>query len=278
MIFKLLAYVIPFWLLYPISDGIAFLLGRIIGYRRKVVEDNLRKCFPEKSEGEIKQLRDAFYKNFTDVMLETLKAFGMNEKDFRERMVVTNPEFFDSYAAKGISAMATTSHICNWEWALLGTSIACSTQMDALYKPLASKFFDSLMLSLRTRFGAHLIPDLQVLRDQAKRRNMVRMLCTVADQTPAKEAPHQYRFLNRDTLFFAGPEKLAVAMNMPVIFAHIIRVKRGYYELTYLPVAEPPYDKTDPKIIERYAKVAEANILQQPANWLWSHKRWKHGG
>jgi KDO2-lipid IV(A) lauroyltransferase len=132
------------------------------------------------------------------------------------------------------------------------------------------------MLKARSRFGAFMVADTNVLRSLVARKGTARTIAMVADQTPAKESPHRLMFLNQPTLFFAGIEKIAVAIQAPIIFADVNRLKRGYYEITYYPLSTPPYDTKHPGIIEKYAAITETAILRQPHNWLWSHKRWKH--
>lgn len=273
---KLVSY-LPFWAIYLLADLVYVLMYYIIGYRKKVVFDNLSRSFPDKSADEIRALSKAFFKNLADIQLETLKAMNMTADQMRARAKFVNPELIDGYHARGITTITATSHKCNWEWMLLGASVAFDeTPVDSLYKPLSSPFMESVMLKLRTQFGATMVPDMAVLRNLATRKHIIRTVAMVADQTPAKEAPHAFWFLNQHTLFFAGLEKIALATNAPVLFADVKRVKRGYYEIRYSVMAEPPYKKQDPGIIERYVMLCEDAIRNQPANWLWSHKRWKH--
>lgn len=267
----------PFWLLYALADVVFVLMYHVVGYRKRVVTDNMRRSFPHWSEAELKHHVKLFYHNLADVTLESLKALTITEAEMRKRVTYTNVEVLEAYTRNGQTTLSLTSHKCNWEWLLLSANLNFQvTPVDALYKPLSSGFVDALMLKTRSRFGAYMIPDTKVLRELAVRKGKLRTIAMVADQTPAKESPHLHQFLNQPTLFFAGPEKIGMAIQAPALFADMNRVKRGHYTVTYYPLCEPPYDKENPGIVAAYAKVCEEAILRQPHNWLWSHKRWKH--
>ena len=267
----------PFWLLYLLADVVYVLMYYLTGYRKKVVMDNMRRSFPNASPAQLQRMVKDFYHNLADVTLESLKAISVSEAELRKRVVFTNPDMPDGYTLQGITTLSLTSHKCNWEWLLLAANLNFKhTPVDALYKPLTSEFVDALMLKVRSRFGAYMVADTQVLRELAKRKTHVRTIAMVADQTPAQEAPHKFMFLNQPTLFFAGPEKIGVTLQAPVLFADMNRVKRGHYTVTYYHVQDPPYDKANPGIVAGYVKLCEEAVLKQPHNWLWSHKRWKH--
>ena len=90
------------------------------------------------------------------------------------------------------------------------------------------------------------------------------------------EEKHWTRFLNQDTAFFVGADKIARITRAPVFFVGMTRMRRGYYEARLQLLAEPPYAGEGTDIIERYARVAEAHITQHPADWLWMYRKWKY--
>ena len=83
---------VPFSVLYLFSDGMAFLLERVVGYRKKVIADNLRRAFPEKNAAEINQIVRGVYRNLTDVTLETIKSYSTPLHEIRRRCAVLNPD------------------------------------------------------------------------------------------------------------------------------------------------------------------------------------------
>ncbi|MES2731140.1 MAG: lysophospholipid acyltransferase family protein [Bacteroidota bacterium] len=267
---------LPFGVLYLLADGLYLLFFYLISYRKKVIIQNLRRSFPEKNDREIGQLTKDFYRNLADIMVETVKALTISQQEMHRRVQLVHPEIPRQYVQNGQPVLLLTSHQCNWEWVLLGGS-GLNMPIDAIYKPLHNAFFDRLMLSIRTRFGAYAIPIQRTLREVVRRKDLPRGIATVADQMPDAEHAYWTTFLHQDTGFFTGTERIARSMNYPVVFVEVRRVKRGFYALVFSKMAEPPYDTLPPNTItERYVQQMERAIRANPADWLWSHKRWKH--
>jgi KDO2-lipid IV(A) lauroyltransferase len=169
------------------------------------------------------------------------------------------------------------SHHCNWEWLLLVACIELKVSVDAVYKPLRVAAIDRFMFETRSRFGGNPIAVKDFLIEVMKRRTSARIFALVADQTPPREEEkHWTRFLNQDTAFFVGADKIARILRAPVFFVGIARTRRGCYEATLEPLAQPPYSGDGTDIIERYARVAEAHIAAHPADWLWMYRKWKY--
>ena len=268
---------IPWPVLYVLSDALAFVAHRVVRYRRGVVTTNLARSFPEKSPAEIRQLTRAFYRNLSDVVVEILKAFTISEEDLKKRVVFRELELLEQCHARKQSVILLAAHQGNWEWLLLAGCLQLPFPVDAVYKPLKNPVMDTIMRRMRARFGGQPISKSQVLREVLRRRDQVRATALVADQTPALNvARHWVDFMHQKTGFYRAVEQLPKAVNYPVFFVRMKRRRRGYYEATFVPVGSPPYDKDSMSILPRYALEAQRMIEEQPANWLWSHKRWKH--
>lgn len=268
---------LPFPLLYGLSSFTAFVLQHIVRYRAKVIHENLRNSFPEKSLAEIKKITRDFYLNLTDVSFESLKLISMSSEQLEKRVRVTNIELPLSTLNNGQSHLGLTSHLCNWEWLLQICAIKSPYPIDAVYKPLHNEKMDKFIYNLRARFGAHPVAMKDTLRELIKNRKTVRSMAMVADQTPPhSEIQHWSTFLNQYTAFYVGGDKIGGAMQMPVLFVGMKRVKRGYYEVTFEFLKNLPVAKEGHEVTELFIKRLEAAIKEQPANWLWSHKRWKH--
>ena len=273
---RLLSY-LPLGLLYRFSDALAWLARRVIRYRRAVIVNNLRRSFPEKSSAEIRQIARAFYHNLTDVMVESLKGLTIREDELRRRVTFRNLDLIQQYYQQHQSLLLLTTHQGNWEWLLLAGCSYLPYPVDAVYKPLANPRMDTLMYQARARFGGQPIAKDRILREVLRRRNQVRAIAMVADQTPARETPRYWTdFLHQETGFYRGIEQLPQAVQYPVLFVAMKRIRRGYYEVSFAPIGQPPYKKGDLTILPNYVRQAEQLIRQQPAHWLWSHQRWKY--
>lgn len=276
-ILKAAFYFIPNSLIYAFSDFLSFILYYIIKYRRKVVFQNLQNSFPEKSVHELNVICRRFYTNLTDTILETLLIPSLTKAQLNKRVIQKNIELPLEYLRKGQSILVLTGHQCNWEWLLLSSSVLSEYSVDAIYRPLKSKQSDLFFLKMRSKFGANLIPMKDTLRSIIKRKDITRGIAMVADQTPpGGEIQYWTKFLNQETPFFVGADKIARNTAFPVFYLSMRRIKRGYYETTYELLAEPPFPEEKFSLVEKYAKALEKTIMESPSDWLWSHKRWKN--
>lgn len=238
---------------------------------------NLKNSFPECDERTIRAYEKKFYRNLCDYSVETLKLLTITKQELKKRMVYLNPGIIESYRDKKQSVIYVASHQFNWEWLVAAGSISLPIPIDFVYQPPASEFFVRLSLLLRTRFGGHPIKRADVAREIIRRREIVRGVAIVADQFPGHDNDKRYwtTFLNQDTAFFQGVNQLAYMTQYPVFFAKMKNPKRGYYETELIKIADPPYQKDNFDMIENYIKATEEVIKNDPAGWLWSHKRWK---
>lgn len=267
----------PFWLIYLLSDIFYWIVYYLVGYRRKVVAENLKNAFPEKSEIEIKTISKKYYRHFADLTLETIKMRGMKPADFEERMKATNADLVNRYFEQGKSVMVLTMHYNNWEW-----GVYLSTHLKhhclAVYKPLQNVLFDRFMNKTRSKFGTKLVKNDQILRRvlQAEKQNKPVFIWLAGDQTPPEFHKFWFRFFNQDAMFYPGPAFISKKFNQPVFFQKTEKTGRGKYEITFELLFENPAQFSETEIIKTYIQRMEEVIREQPEFYLWSHKRWKH--
>lgn len=275
--FRLLSY-LPLSVLYLLSDMIYLIARYVISYRKKVIDENLKFAFPEKSEAARKIIRNRFYRNLTDSFFaETIKMLSVSEKELRERMHIVNQEIADAEVIKGKSTLMLAGHMFNWELAILSVDVNTKTSSETVYLKLNNPFFDRLMLTVRTKFGGKLTEKKDFRKCMITIRSQPRIVQLAADQRPpSSEKRYLREFLNRPAYFFEGSEYLAKKMELPVFYAHVVKVKRGIYRLEFEKIAEPPYDSHPANsITDEFCRRLEKNIKAQPELYLWSHKRWK---
>ncbi|MFL5730997.1 MAG: lysophospholipid acyltransferase family protein [Cytophagaceae bacterium] len=266
---------LPFPLLYLFSDFLYVIL-RVSGYRKKVILQNLRNSFPEKPESEIQSIFKSYCHYLCDLILETLKMMTMSEKQVKARCFYKSPEWFDKMRAENKSFIILMGHYGNWEWASPGFSLNSDYQLLVVYHTLSNSYFDRMMSAIRTRFGARVVPMNQTLRDMVANRDKLTATALVADQTAGPENAYWTNFLNQDTAVFTGPEKLAKKFNYPVVYNHVKRTRRGYYEMFPELLFADPGNTSEGEIMEAFTRRLEDDIKKDPALWLWSHRRWKH--
>lgn len=271
---------LPLSVLYGLSSVIYLLTAKVFRYRERVVLENLRKSFPEKSEAQIQKLRQMFYHHLSQVMVEILKLAVMPPDQLRRRVRFRNGELLDKWLAEGKLILALGSHTGNWEWILTAGALRFTGGVvDGVYKPLSNPFFEAFVHHLRTRTGACMIPMRNTLRHLVAHRNESRIVSLLSDQAAGPEdKPYWTTFLNQDTSFYTGADRLAAQFGCPVAYVNIRRLRKGYYELaiTELTDGNVPVDKNATRITEAFARLLERDIQASPAEYLWTHRRWKH--
>ncbi|MDR3094907.1 MAG: lysophospholipid acyltransferase family protein [Bacteroidales bacterium] len=272
---RLLAF-LPLRALYVLSDFLYLILRYVIGYRRKVVLENLRNSFPEKTEQERVKMMEQFYHFMGDLFVETIKMLHISEKEIRRRIHWHNPEILEDWKKKGKNIYFVAGHYGNWEWKAALEQII-PYQTVSLYHPLENRYFDRFYYRLRTQYGAEVVPSNMALRAINKYRseNQPIILFFIADQAPNNATNYWKLFLNQESSIFLGPERLARKYNAAVGFAEVRRMKRGYYEVFITPITENAAETTDYEITDRHVELLEQAIRRAPQYWLWSHRRWK---
>jgi Kdo2-lipid IVA lauroyltransferase/acyltransferase len=276
--FNYVMTLLPLRVLYLFSDLLFLILYHVVQYRRKVVDTNLRNSFPDKSAEELRKIGRRFYRHLSDVMVETLKPTHMSPKEIASRFNLINKTLIDRLYAEGRDVVALSSHYNNWEW-VSAMQMNTPHKILTIYKPLKNKDFDRFMLRLRSKYGLTLTPMNKILRDLVKYRseNIRTLSGFIADQTPPPdENAYWTTFLNQETGFYRGAEKVALKYDMAVIFMNIVKVKRGFYNVEYELITEHPSQESPDFITSRYVEMLEDVIRAKPEYWLWSHRRWKH--
>jgi len=274
--FLYLVSLLPFWFLYLLSDLIFVLIYYVIGYRRKVVQENLLNSFPEKAAEERHKIEKEYFKYLADLVVETVKMVTASEKSILKRVTTTNGQLLNEYLDQGRSVMLAVGHYGNWEMSALMISSLVKKKVLIVYKPLTDNVFDNFFNNMRSRFGAEMVAMKNVLRTMLKEKNNTILSVFVADQTPVQhEATYFTTFLNQPTAFFLGIEKIAKLTNPVVVFADLKYIKRGHYEYTAIPLTDNAKETAEYEITEKYVRCLEEMIKRQPQYWLWSHRRWK---
>ena len=266
---------LPFRAMYKVSDILFYLLW-LSGYRKKVVLQNLRNSFPEKSEAEIKTICKAYFRYLCDLILETLKTLTMTEQEARDHCTFHKAEWLDKMYEEKKSFIIVMGHYGNWEWAGPSFTLNTKYQLVVIYRPLSNPYFEKMMSGMRTKFGTRITPVQQTLRDMVANRSQVTATAFIADQTATRDNAYWTTFLNQDTAVFTGPEKLATKFNYPVVFMNVKRPRRGHYEVIPELLFANPKQTSETEISEGFTKRLEKEIVDNPVIWLWSHRRWKH--
>ena len=270
---------LPFRALYVLSDGLAFLAHRVVRYRLKVVRTNLRNSFPEKSDAELRMIERDFYHYICDYLVEEVKTLTISFEELTRRMEYVHKEKYLEMIDKHGGLILLIPHYANFEWIIGMASIMKPGDLPMqVYKPLHNKYLDELFKRIRSRFGGVNIPKHSTAREMVKCYRSKRRFAIglISDQSPNMSEAHYWTtFLNQDTVFMDGAERLAKMMKIPVFYCELTRKSRGFCQVDFELITETPKQTADGEITEEFARRLEHTIQKNPPYWFWSHRRWK---
>lgn len=269
---------LPFWIIYRISDVFYVLMRFVFKYRWKVITTNLHNAFPEKSETEINRIRSRFYRHFCDMILESVKMYSMTQKEMDKHIKFINTEPAHEYYANKQSLIVFGLHHNNWEWCS-NIQSRVNHRVIMIYNPIrGNEAMERFLLYSREKWGGECVPVHKTARTliQYNAKGKTTGLWLAADQTPPARSKFWTIFLNQETPFFTGPEKIAHSTNQPVFFQHLKKTGRGKYVAEYILLFEKPAEMEPKDILLGYIRKSEEIIRSEPEYYLWSHRRWKH--
>lgn len=272
--------ILPFRLFYLFSDFVCFIVYRVLGYRKKVVRENLQLALPHLSEAERFDIEKKFYTHMCDVFLEMIKTMSISEKEIRKRFVFTNIDVFKELEKKDKSIIIMLGHYASWEW-MVSMAMYVDSKAYAVYTKVENKYFDRLVKKIRAKYNGHLIVTKDTIRELSYNKvNKIQAFYGFAsDQSPMLQKSFYWDdFMGIEVPVHTGGEMLAKRLDLNMIFVNIRKVKRGHYEATFEKLVENPRDYPDYEISSIFLRKLEQQILEKPEHYLWTHKRWKHRG
>ena len=267
---------LPTSVLYKLADVLAFVLRVVIRYRKDVVYTNLRNSFPEKSETEIEQIAKESYQHLADRVVENIRCLTISKQEIEKRVVAGNIQMLNDYYHKGRNVILIVGHIGSWEFGGYRTSINALHWIFGIVSMVSNKRFNELIQRTRGKMGMHLIPMNESKEFFKKELPNISLGIFISDQSPSNsEKSYWTNFLHQESAFFKGAESYAKLHNCVVLYPKIVQTKRGYYSAEIIVITESPNETAENEITEKYVRLLEKHIQENPADWLWSHKRWK---
>lgn len=267
---------LPFSVLYFLSDGLTYLVYHIVGYRKGIVLSNLKIAFPNKTEQERRTIAKNFYRNFTDTVVESIKLISAGD-DLINTMFTANTKIFEQLALSKKNIQIHAMHNFNWEIVNQGVSRMMPLPFLAVYQPILNSFFEKLFYGIRSRYGTILIPANEFKNNFIKYSDKQYIIALVADQNASNPSRAWWaNFFGKPAPFVKGPENAARDRDNIVLFANFFKIKRGLYTFEVELASEHPSELPEGELTLRYIKYVEDRINERPDNYLWSHRRWKH--
>ncbi len=271
--------ILPFKLFYMVSDVIYALVYHVVRYRRKTVTSNLKLVFPEKSSEEIRTIRKKFYKHMVDMFLEMIKSISISNEELKKRFAFTNLEEIQKIRAMNKSIILACGHYASYEWMNALQLYGLDYRGFGIYKKVKNRYFDQLAKDIRGRYDGVLISTTKATKTitENEEKGILGVYAMIADQSPKLSRTRAWaNFMGIKVPVFTGTEKLSRNLDMAVVYLHVEKVKRGYYEATFKPLTYQPEQEPEFEITRQYFSLLEAQIHKAPEYYLWTHKRWKH--
>ena len=269
---------LPFAVFYLLSDVVCFILYRLIGYRKTVVQGNLKIAFPDLAPAELLQIEKKFYTHLCDLFLEIIKSMGMRKEEMLERFQVKNIEVLKTFEEQNRSIFLVCGHYASWEW-MMSLGYHIKHKGYGIYRPITNPYFDALIKRIRSRHDAYMISQkesVSIIKSKESAGELS-IYGFASDQSPRPKPLTYWRsFLGVHVPVYNGAERLAIELDVPVVFAKIKRVKRGYYELEFKTLTNQPKSLKKNEITDLFTEWLEAQIKEDPSQYFWTHKRFKY--
>ncbi len=282
---QIISFIVYYFIVIPLSYiplfiGYIFafifnIITYIVPYRRKVIETNLKRSFPEKTKFELFKIRHRFYSHFACILIEGIKNLTISKNELLRRFQVENPEVMEKLYKEGKSVLLVAGHYNNWEFMISAQDLLFPHKAIGIGQPLSNQFWDKRINNRRSRFGMHVVHS-KNFREEIKNYKEPIAMLMLSDQSPIDARKSYWMdFLNQPTAVLFGVEQLAHSMNTAVVYFETKKVGLGKYKVKLKLITDQPRTMKWGEITEAHTKALEKTILNAPSYWLWSHKRWK---
>lgn len=278
---------------YFMGDILSLIAEKLLRYRTDVVWINLSRSFPEMKYKELKKVYKDFYRHFGEIFAETIWfAAATYKRLFKSGIVtVTNPEEINDIFLSTPSMTVLSTHCGNWE--LMGGFLGYRTSsgvkvaieeehIQVVYKKLSNPVSDEVFRRNRVAALEEVgtsceIESSNILRQTLKQKDERKVYIYPTDQAPYRKAgKHPIgEFMSQPTNVMLGSVGVACKLSHSVMYMKMKRVERGRYEMTLIPICRDASQLTPEELMRKYYDLLEEEIRETPANWLWTHKRWK---
>lgn len=263
------------WGWRSLADLIFWVLTRLWPYRRNMVMLNMARCFPTRSEKEIRALVTGYFRHLADLLVEPFMIRRMPRGGLGKLVHYENTQLIEKLAGENRDVVLMASHYGSWEY-LQSLPLQTGRPVLAAYSPVSARWLDTWLLKLRGRFGVTLVPKAEWYRRALGWESASpAIFISIADQRPPASGKYYLNFLNRKTFIQSGAARIAVRRDCAVVYLDVTKIRRNTYRYRFRLITDQPRQLGEAGIMEHYYKALEQTIERQPELWLWSHNRWK---
>jgi len=264
--------------------NIACFLGRLLWKHyhrgRQRALDNLRASFPEKDEQWIWATGRRSFEHIVmlavDVLFTPRLVKRYNWRDYSRFKTAERAKWL---MKEGKGMIMVTAHYSNFE--ILGYMLGLfGFNTYSIARPLDNRFINKYLYGVRQRAGQKILDKkgASELMDQITSRGAT--LCFIADQDAGRKGIF-VDFFGRKASTYKSIGLLAITQNVPIGVGYSRRFDNHFcFEIGVPRIIFPQEwaDKDDPLkwVTAEYTKAIERLIREDPSQYWWLHRRWKH--
>lgn len=250
-----------------LGRGVGFLLSRLSPRRRQIALDNIAKALPDHSAPE---LSEAMYRHYGLMIVEMLRTAGGRPPP----MTFDGIEHLDRALEGRRGAIILGGHVGNFEL-LVHTAARRPMPVNVLIRPFSSPVADAVLRRLRGK-GPNLIASSRAGREALRVLREGELLVFVLDQHTATRRAAWVPFFGRPAATSLDAVRLAHRSGAPIIPAFTWRRAEDHLAEFWAAVElGEPTDEGIEKDTAKCVALVEAAIRREPAQWSWTHRRWK---
>lgn len=268
------------WLTSLLSYGAMIRLGTILGWfsfylmsgRRRITRTNIRLCFPELDEPQLRQLTKQNFYDSSIALLESPQAWWGSDRKLKPLHRIEGLEHLEAAKAKGKGVIMLGAHYTTLE--ISGRLLSFHIDFHATYKRAHNELFNAVMTRSRSRVHGGLL-------NSSDMRGILRYLGEngtiwfAPDQDFGRKGSVFAPFMGVTTASLMMTSRLAKKSGATVIPMYSERLpgKEGYLIRLGAALNIPSGDDvTDATTVNR---AIEEQIRRTPAQYLWGHRRFK---
>lgn len=262
-----------------IGGAVARFIGKRLGFRWSIARENVRHAFPDRPDSWHEEMAAASFASVGITLFELLRFDRLTPEDFSRLVTLEDDDVLRAACASGKGVILLTAHYGSWEIIPHAVTVLLGVSTTVLVRGLANPHIDRAVDRLRRTFGAVTVPSTVAVRELYRTLQRGGMVFMAADQSAAQEST-RVRFFGRMTPAFEGPAVLALRTGALIVFTVARRLPDGRYQMHFDPIPVHDLDPDDPaaaqRLTERYMVTTERAIREEPSQWMWMHRRWKH--
>ena len=260
-----------------LSSSLSGKLFEIIGpiFRsKKIINNNIKKAFPDYNSKELNKIKSSMWNNYGRVFAEYLYMKNFRNGNLSKNISIEGEDVLLNIKDQNQKVVFISGHFSNFE--LMAMQIdKIGIKIGAIYRPLNNIFLNKFMERIRKKYicNNQIKKGIGGLKELIKLNNQGFSTALMIDQRVSQGI--KSNFFNEKAFTTTIPAQLIKKFNMPVVPIFIERYEGIKFKMKVHKPIHFSHEDTIENITNELNKILEKMILTNPNNWIWSHNRWK---